>query len=389
MNLCGAILLLGCCSLYLVVSGAFTNRNGAAHGGRRCTILLASVDPHKLLYQDQQQAMHRRALREQDLLSRNSVELKAPKIKATPVKAGTGFGNANMDPTKRLAEAQARIVHRDGVLRIDRVLRPELVGSLREYVLEQKALAEEETTRNPGFSRDFYGVEQERKHRCDLQLSLLRGGYAADKSCRGEDEFTSHILADVLQELLGAQGSLRPLYENLVSLQGDFYELAVVVTDPGSDRQIIHPDLPFQSPAPLYVIFLALQDINESMGPTSFLLGTHTAKENTRFNNEHQRDSQLSTADCRVSTLNEGDAVIFDARILHCGNANDSTTSRALFNLSFRSPAVTGNLGYDGSMRPGYVGAMKLQDVSNALESYEKGDKDPFSKFGNGVSTVH
>jgi len=230
---------------------------------------------------------------------------------------------------------------------------------------------------------------------------LLRGGYAADGNANanananaGDDDGSQkHVLADSLQYLLGEDGTLRFLYENLVTLKGEFYELAAVITDPGSTRQKVHPDLPFQDTAPLYVIFLALQDVDESMGPTSFLLRTHTAKENALFKDPSQevRDAQLSSAECRLSTLKKGDAVLFDARILHCGNANDleNGSTRALFNFSFRNPKITADLGYKGSIRPGYTQAMNLGDISDALIAYGKGvdggDRDPFAKYGDGL----
>ena len=87
------------------------------------------------------------------------------------------------------------------------------------------------------------------------------------------------------------------------------------------------------------------------------------------------KNTQLSKSDCRLSCIKKGDAVVFDARILHCGNANNSVDkARALFNFSFRNPKVTGNLGYDGSIRPGYCQAMSLADVGDALLAYENGN---------------
>jgi len=175
---------------------------------------------------------------------------------------------------------------------------------------------------------------------------------------------------------------------NLVDTQeGEFYELASVITNPGSPRQIVHPDLPHKKIAPLYVIFLALQDVNEFMGPTTFLLRTHTTKENGIFNDHSQKDQQLATADSRLATLKKGDAVLFDARILHCGNANDVDKGfdRALFNFSFRNPKVKSSLGYAGSIRSGYTGAMTLRDMSEVLVAYGEGNKDAFAKYGDGI----
>jgi ectoine hydroxylase-related dioxygenase (phytanoyl-CoA dioxygenase family) len=336
-----------------------------------------------LLYQDQQEAMLRQAIHEQELLRRKKpIELKAPKIKPGAAKAGTGFGGAKVNPKAQIAEQQAKILHRDGVLRINGALSEDAADKLREYVLEQQVIAARETERDPSLSQAYYGVENARKNRCDLQLSLLRGGYAAGDG----KEFESHPLADTLQELLGSNGSLRQVYETLVTPRGELYELATVITDPGSIQQTVHADLPFKPIAPIYVIFLALQDVNEHMGPTSFLVGTHTPEGDAMFNSD-QKDEQLMKADCRLATLKKGDCVLFDARTLHAGNANDPEKgqTRALFNFSFRNGQVTGNLGYDGSIMPGYVKAISLSDISEALEAYKYGAMDPFAKFGNGL----
>jgi len=330
--------------------------------------------------------MERRALDEKKMLSK-AEELKAPKIKIPAQKAGTGFASKGKSPLERLAEAQAKVVHKEGVLRIDNALSPDAADKLREYVLEQQRIAAELTEQDISMSKAFYGVENQRKGRCDLQLSLLRGGYLADRGGGDMDSFETHQLADTLQELLGKDGSLRYLYENLVTMEGEFYELASVITDPGSIRQQVHPDLPTKEKAPLYVIFLALQDVNEHMGPTTFLLRTHTKKQNDIFFDHDKRDAQLTKAKSRLATLNKGDAILFDARILHCGNANDGEkgSTRALFNFSFRNPKVTGDLGYEGSIRPGYCGAMNLRDITEMLVEYEKGDGNPFAKYSDGL----
>ena len=337
--------------------------------------------------------MERRALLEETLLTskpKNNPlkELLAPKLKSTP-KSGTGFGSSSKhgnNPKVALAEQQAKVVKRDGVCRIDRALQGDTADRLLAHVLEQQGLALKKTQADAGTSKNFYGVENQRKARCDLQLSLLRGGFAADDNEPISDE-VDHVLADALQELLGERGTLRYLYEELVTLRGEFYEMAAVVTDPGSNRQQVHPDLPYRDTPPLYVIFLALQDVTIDMGPTSFLLKTHTAKENRKFNDYAQKDDQLVNADCRLSTLKKGDAVLFDARILHCGNANDAKKgqTRALFNFSFRNPEVVADLGYAGSIRPGYVRAMNLGDLAATLKAYEDGDGQAFDKYGDGL----
>jgi ectoine hydroxylase-related dioxygenase (phytanoyl-CoA dioxygenase family) len=350
-----------------------------------------SSDPaaYDLLYQDQQDSMLRRALYEQELLSkRKTKELLAPKLVLAKPKSGTGFGGSasnkvNSDPRVRLATQQAAVVIKEGVIRINNVISAATADRLRHHVLEQQQIAAFETERDISTSTTYYGVENRRQSRCDLQLSLRRGGFAdglhGDASTATS---TTFALGDALQEMLGSDGTLRHLYENLVTFDGELYELAAVITDPGSNRQMIHPDLPYQAVAPLYVIFLALQDVTEGMGPTCFLLRSHTGEANAIFSsgNMEQKDEQLSNAESRLCTLKKGDAVLFDARTLHCGNANLEQT-RVLFNFSFRNPLVTGDLGYKGSIRPEYEGAISLRGMADALEAYGSGDENPFAKY--------
>jgi hypothetical protein len=379
-----------CCCLSLVLkdAAAFTAPRVVTTRLPLTSVGFQSTSAHQLLYQDQQEAMERRALFEQELLAFPK-ELQAPKLKIPKQKSGTGFGATSntLGPLERMSAEQAKIVRKEGVLRIDKALSSELADKLREYSLQQQILAEVQTDLDVASSQAFYGVENARQHRCDLQLSLLRGGYAADKGGTVGD-LESHVVADTLQALVGADGSLRYLYENLVTREGQFYELATIITDPGSKRQQVHPDLPFHQEAPLYVLFLALQDVTEEMGPTSFLARTHTYEENITFQDSSKKDDQLSRADCRLATMKKGDAVLFDARLLHCGNANHPVngSTRAMFNLSFRNPKVTGDLGYPGSMRPGYNGAVSLGDLSDALVSYESGSKEPFARYGDGLT---
>ena len=349
------------------------------------------VSASELLYQDQQQAMLRRAILEENLLQskKQPTALEAPTLKLSPPKSGTGFAtSAAKNKSTRIAEEQAKVIRRDGVVRIDNALSPEVADKLRQYLLDQQQVVQEATKQDPSKSKLFYGVEQSRKNRCDMHLSLLRGGVNAGAGGIA-DAVGDHVLADALLEILGKEGTLPDLYQSLVTAEGEFYELAGIITNPGSYRQMIHPDLPYQAEAPLYVVFLALQDVTEEMGPTSFLLKTNTVKAIGIFESGDMeaKDEQLVNADCRMATLKKGDAVLFDARVLHCGGANDlqNGSTRVMLNFSFRNPKVKGDMGYKGSMMPGYVGAMTLSDVSEALGRYSKGDLDPFSKYGNGL----
>jgi hypothetical protein len=385
--------VLICCCLSVTVTSVSHAFQTWRSAGRQSTasLLAASSEFSRMLYQDQQDAMLRRALVEQEILASNTLPMLAPKFKPTSPKAGTGFGAASVaaseTPMMRLAVEQAKVVRKEGALRIDSAMTDECADALRAHVLEEQNAANLQAEDHPELSTKLFGVENARKHRCDLQLSLLRGGHKADHGGQ-VPEGQNHAVADALQELFGSTGTLRHIYENLVTSQGEFYELAAVITNPGSDRQQVHPDLPFQSDAPLYVVFLALQDVTLDMGPTSFLPRTHTLESIELFNDHSKRDDFLRKSKCVVSTLNKGDAVLFDARLLHCGNANISNSTRVLFNFSFRNPKVVGSLGYKGSMRPKYVKQMNLADVAARLEDFRLGVADPYARYGDGLSAV-
>lgn len=151
--------------------------------------------------------------------------LVAPKVKAV-AKSGTGFASASSKSTDvRIAQQRAKVVHKDGVLRVDSVLAPETCDALRQYVLDQQTIAAKVTDENVDLSMIYYGVENRRKGRCDLQLSLLRGGFDRDfnDTYCSEQNFP---LADALNQLLGEKGTLRHLYEQLVTSDGEFYEVS-------------------------------------------------------------------------------------------------------------------------------------------------------------------
>jgi len=85
--------------------------------------------------------------------------------------------------------------------------------------------------------------------------------------------------------------------------------------------------------------------------------------------------------------LKAGDLIIYDPRVLHCGSANESQSKRAMFNLGFRNPKFTGNMGYEGSLRPLYADSISFEEFTNALDSHDQYN-DPFKKFGDGINAV-
>ena len=83
-----------------------------------------------------------------------------------------------------------------------------------------------------------------------------------------------------------------------------------------------------------------MQDVDESMGPTSVIPRTHTAEAHERFNTKddggRERVALLRERPNHVGTLPTGAANLIDSRLFHCGGANTSPRRRVLFYFSFR-----------------------------------------------------
>ena len=147
--------------------------------------------------------------------------------------------------------------------------------------------------------------------------------------------------------------------------------------------------MPFHAKPPLFSVFAALQDVTMDMGPTIFLPGTISVAEQGQWakDDDISRDAFLRAHTPYFALLKAGDVVVYDPRVLHCGAANDASrgSTRAIFNFGFRHPEFSGNMGYTGSLRPGYVNKISLEDVTAGLLGLASGVTDPFSAFGDGI----
>ena len=348
------------------------------------------------LADDYAAAQHRRALEEEKLLERPGGPFELPYFASTPTSrkkqkqsrrpaGGSGFGGASKPDTKsspsstisiksmslaqkQLAAEMASAIRKDGVIRLPSVLSKESCARAREHVLGIQADVLERSRTDTHFDpMAYYGVEPGRTCRTDLLLPL------------------DTVVQETLTEMLSSSSPLRHLFCELFPLNAPLYEVAAVITSDGSHRQTIHPDLPHRSFCPLYVVFCALQDVTPEMGPTTFLRGT---QEKPLPTNE-ALDDTLRKADVVLSTLEAGDVVLFDARTLHCGNANqDPKNTRAIFNFSFRQPD-SGPLGYEGSIRKGYENKLTLGDMLEVADSVggwnAESGKTLESVYGTGI----
>ena len=280
--------------------------------------------------------------------------------------SGGGTGGGGIVERQRGRE-QAKVLKREGVVRVDGVLTPEIAEDLRAFVLNVReeafaALERGDEGAEGGFAQCLMASQ-----RCDLQLPLDAPEVAAALRCL----------------LCGAGGKVSNLMAAHFGEQSTLFELAALISEPGAPRQTLHPDTPLQDDAPLATAFIALQDVSEDMGPTTFIPGSHLEELHDRFDDDDERDEMLRTSKCSVALLNAGDASVFDSRILHCGGENRAATgsTRVLFYVTFRNPEAewVGNV---GSIRPGYVGKLTLQQMRERLDA---GDDNPFAHLGSGL----
>ena len=236
-----------------------------------------------------------------------------------------------------------------GVVRINSVLLPDVAATLLEHVnqeLEEALLSAQESLvmdQDDVFAERFGKVlaRQDRvtgaTQRHDLKLALTPPVELA----------VSEILKTIgpaLSESLGEDAVL--------------YELAALISDPGSPQQPFHPDTPYRDDQGVAVLtaFVALQTIERDMGPTKFLPASHVKEAHAAFNGRGDDNSRASfdelllSRPCFNGDLETGDATLFDSRCLHCGGANTSKRRRVLFYASFRArdaQAPRGTLMYD------------------------------------------
>jgi len=157
-----------------------------------------------------------------------------------------------------------------------------------------------------------------RHNRCDLKLEL------------------SPAVRRALRELLR---KLRPTLTAVLGHDAELVGLSAVLSEFGAARQPIHADTAYREGGGVAILttFVALQPIDESMGPTQFLPGTHTADAHAAL---RETEALLLESTPKVSALlGTGDATLFDSRVLHCGGANTSPERkrRVLFYVSFKA----------------------------------------------------
>lgn len=337
---------------------------------------MAGTDVSQLLYQEQEKIIVQRGQLEEKFVT-NAKPLEATVIKVRGTGKAGGFGKStssgggskNKASSKAEGKAHAKILKKEGVLRIDNALTPDTADAVKEHLYNLRYQSEREVQEGKIQPVQRFANVLLKHNRCDLTIPL------------GDEIITKALKESLCNSPVGA---------TISSIFGDgaiFHEFSCLMSDPGSQRQVIHPDTPCvdgKGPV-LYTCFIALQDVTLDMGPTVWLPRTHNKEAHEAFKDSAQsegggdspKDNLIKTQPAVLGTFTKGSCAIFDSRLLHCGSANRSEDDRALFYFSFKEPQV-GYTGNPASIRQELGNAnVSLGELMEDLELFGKGKGSP------------
>jgi Phytanoyl-CoA dioxygenase (PhyH) len=271
----------------------------------------------------------------------------------------------------------------NGVIRINNVLSKDVCQSCLDYVNDM--LEHDDTVHHrsvQGQDQDHQQQQQVHYKNDNNQSSSIMFGNVFSREHRFDMYLhPTGIVQTILQSMLHSQSILGQLFIQLLQLQNnthddaEFHELSSLVSDPGSMSQPLHPDSPYYPiHAPLWTVFIALQDVTPEMGGTVVVPGTHTEKfhnllnpsndnDTTTYNDRHRHIRTTLMKECQYqrADLSVGDCIIMDARTFHYGDANTSNQRRTLLYFTIRNPYHQ-QRGYPdcGSLYPELDGTLKL-----------------------------
>ncbi|KAL7430830.1 hypothetical protein ACHAXH_003753 [Discostella pseudostelligera] len=361
-----------------------------------------------LLYEEQEKLIVQRGIIEESLVS-NATPLLAPTVKVRGVGKAGGFGggggggsnnksssksssSSSSSSYKAEGKAYGNILLTEGLVRIDNILSTSTANQLRHYLYELRSQSEIDVQSGKVQPIQRFADVLLKRNRCDLTIPLGNGGSSGGG---GKNEIvTMALMESLVQSPIGATIS------SLFGKDATLHEFSCLMSDSGSQRQVFHPDTPFvengkngeeeEAEAVLYTCFIALQDVTMDMGPTTWLPRTHTKEMHERFKvstttgNEEDgggsspKDNLIKNQPAVLGLLPQGSCVIFDSRVIHCGTANRSNDSRALFYFSFKNPKVLRYTGNPASIRKELGDAkVTLGSLMEDLISFERGKGSP------------
>lgn len=320
------------------------------------------------LYQEQERLLVERGVVESDLMAKTGSPLSPSISKGTSAAKGFG-GSSGMKPAeaKAAAKVHAKELRKSGVVRIDDIFPGDMADELREYVFDLRKRSEEQVQSGKVRQIERFADVLLKENRCDLTIPI-------------QDEIVVDALLHAIQKT-----PVGKMMSSMLGKQAGLYELSCLISDKGSNRQVVHPDTPCTSDdhdAVLYTCFIALQDIDLTMGPTTWLPETHNTNAHELFKDDYaspssgesSKDKLLRTTPAVLGVLPKGSCAIFDSRLLHCGGANTSDTSRALFYFSFKNSKI-GYPGNPASIRPELSSKYTITTLEKELKDMKKKKK--------------
>lgn len=336
----------------------------------------ASDDSPPSLYKEQERLLVERGIIEAELMKDTGQGIRSIVVQgvtsakgfaassSSSVAGGASSSGAKLSEIKLAAKAHSKELRTMGVVRIDNVLTNEMADNMRKYVFDLRQESEELVRTKVVKPLARFADVLLKENRCDVTIPL-------------EDKVVVDSLLWVLEK-----SPVGYVVASIFSKDATLQELSCLISDPGSQRQVVHPDTPYgidEDPV-LYTCFIALQDVDLEMGPTTWLPRTHTRDAHAQFQDEvidphtgeSPKDRLLRTTPAVLGLLPKGSCAIFDSRLLHCGGANISTDrSRALFYCSFKNPAV-GYPGNPGSIRRELLSKYTLATLIDDLKTFQK-----------------
>mmetsp|Transcript_76343 Transcript_76343/g.150993 ORF Transcript_76343/g.150993 Transcript_76343/m.150993 type:complete len:293 (+) Transcript_76343:133-1011(+) len=222
-----------------------------------------------------------------------------------------------------VATSPAEVARHLGVALLPGVLNVDMCSALRDFVLADLQASTRKSFLMPGIfqPRAKRGAAQTR---WDLSLQV--------------DDLVAKVLRHVLA------GELGLTFKALCGEDAPLWELAVLVSAPGSVPQQLHTDTDFYVDPCLFTAFVALQDVTWNMGPTHFLPGTHTLAASEAFTSMETQEGLLRASHPVAGLLKAGDATLYDSRLVHGGGANAADDTRVLLTITFRHPGAPANV---------------------------------------------
>lgn len=202
--------------------------------------------------------------------------------------------------------ASSAALRDDGCVFMPKAVSPSTVVALRSHCESELATKLSEVASGVASQGDHFGAVLARSSRHDLKLAL------------------TPLIEEALSEVLG---SIAPLVRGtLECAEGEepvLAELGAIYSTDGAPRQPLHSDT-YRAAAPqLLTAFVALQDITPSMGPTTFLPGTHRDElAHAAILSPSLKADFLLSRPKRLGVMPAGACTLYDSRLLHAGGAN-------------------------------------------------------------------